>query len=530
MSQPVPAASSGEPPPKNKRTGVWTAAILSAVVIIGAMLLNGRAIEQFLFGYGDIYRFLLYHTPWPEEAVQGAALLIWGSYTVAFTVLSYSAIGRLFVGRPTWRVATIGLLALVAQAPLLFFEASLHESPTPITDLKDLQCFDTRTRGRVMVWYYKGQDGAITLFTNGYGGTWRGQELQPATQDICDLAQARWKASESEAQAKEAAKKAAAAELEKKLAALESTHNFEDGKITMQWKAYPLPFVSEDYSVGMRLISIRTIHQPEGQKANVELALNVCNTGEWKIFDKELHIWYVPDDQSRTVRWKYALKDLPTGGCARYSNQTEIDDISSLSMLAGTLYFSDTSARHLTSTHIADKPVGNAKKSLDLASYAPPPSIPQRQIPSTVPPPASSVVPLSNVPRSTEPCVSGYRYIEHSNSCVVRQALAQPFFVAGTKNNCPLDAIFSDRMGRCVHMSEVGDYTLYFGNVVYLSDQRDAYLYIRSGTIRVHDSANGYNTDNDLFLSDPQVVWVRSGATVVATSNAVKVTIEFEIQ
>jgi hypothetical protein len=391
MGQSIPVQSSGQPPPKNKRTGVWTAAILGAVVIIAAMWLNGRAIGQYLFGYGDIYRFLLYHTKWPEEAVQGAALLIWGSYTVAFTVLSYSAIGRLFVGRPTARVVTIGLLALVAQAPLLFFQAWLHESPTSITDLKDLQCFDTRTKGRVMVWYYKGQDGAITLFENGYGGTWRGQELQPATQDICDLAQARWKASEIEAQSKESAKKAAAAELEKKLAASETIHNFQDGKITMQWKAYVFPFASEDYSIGMKLIAMRTIHQPEGRKANAELALNVCNVGQQGIAESRLHIWYVPDDQSRTVRWKYALKDLPTGGCAHYSDQTEIDDISSLSTVAGTLYFSEISERHLTSMHVADRPIGNTKRPPDSASYAPAvPSAPsghsERPIPTAFPP------------------------------------------------------------------------------------------------------------------------------------------------
>jgi hypothetical protein len=407
MVQPLPVQSSAQPQPKNKRIGVLAAAILGAFVLIAAMLLNGRAIGQYLFGYGDIYRFLLYHTKWSEEAVQGTALLIWGSYTVAFTVLSYSAIGRVFVGRPTWRVATIGLLAIVAQVPLLFFQAWLHESPTSITDLKDLQCFDTRTRGRVMVWYFKDRDGAITLFENGYGGTWRGQELQPATQDICDLAQARWKASENEAQAKEAAKKVMAAELEKKQAALEKTHNFEDGKITMRWKAYVFPFASEDYSIGMKLIAMRTIHQPEGQKANVELALNVCNTGQQGIAERQLHIWYVPDEKSRTVRWHYTLNDLPTGGCARYSALAGIDDIASLSMLAGTLYFSDTSERHLTSTHIADMPVGNAKKTPDLANYAPgAPAAPSGQsdrsipaaFPLSVPPGARPGFPPARIP------------------------------------------------------------------------------------------------------------------------------------
>ncbi|TYL86312.1 hypothetical protein [Bradyrhizobium cytisi] len=378
MSQPMSVQPAGQLPPP-KTPGILAAAIIGAVMIIGALLLNGRAIEQYLFGYGDIYRFLLYHTKWPIEAVQGVALLIWGSYTVVFTVLSYSAIGRVLVGRPTLRVATIGLLALVAQAPLLFLEAALHKSPSPITDLRDLQCFDTRTKGRVTVWYYRDQDGAITLFENGYGGTWRGQELQPATQHICDAAQAKWKASDSEAQLREAARRAAAAEMEKKFAALETTHNFADNtRVTMHWKSVFLVF-SQEFDLGIKLITLRTIHQSETKKGNSELVLNVCNNGEWKIVDQDLHIWYVPDDQSRTVRWQYSLKDFPNGGCNRYSALAEIDDISSLTSLKGTLYFSDTSAKHLISTYIADKPAERPANVAGVPPIGPSASIPAKQ-------------------------------------------------------------------------------------------------------------------------------------------------------
>src|ERR1700722_4270006 len=447
------------------------AVVVGLAVLGGAALLNGRAIEQYLFGYGDIYNFLLYHTKWPEEAVKGAALLVWALYTVAFTVLSYSAIGRVFVGRPTWRSATIGLLAIAAQAPLLFFQAWLHESPTPITDLSELQCFDTRTKGRVVVWYYRGNDGSVILFENGYGGTWRGQELQPATQEICDLAQMRWKASEIESQSKEAAKKAAEAEQERKLAALEKTHNFSDANIAMQWGSYDFPLLYKDNNVGLKLTTFRTISQPKGQKAKAELAFNVCNTGQQGITEGRLYIWFVPDDHTSTLRWSYTLNDLPTGGCGHYAAATEVDDISSLRSLAGTLYFSDTVARHLTSMHVADVPTENAIKAPDLASYAPPAAIPQRQIPTPVPPPDS------------DRCWPGNVFVDRLGRCIP----AAP----GSQNNCPDDHIYITRLSSCLPIRMLGsNYRIYIGNQFTVSGRQRKTIEMLEGAGVVTDASS----------------------------------------
>ena len=495
MNQPIPVQPPGQAPSANKRTGAWAAAIVGAIVIIGAMVLNGRAIEQYLFGYGDIYRFLLYQTKWPVEAVQGFALLIWGSYTVVFTVLSYSAIGRVFVGRPTRRVATIGLLALVVQAPLLFLEAALHKSPTPITDLRDLQCFDTRTKGRVIVWYYKDRDGAITLFENGYGGSWRGQELQPATQDICDQAQAGWKASENEALSKEAERKAAALALDKKLAALESTHNFtESSRVRMQWKAFVFLFSSEEFDLGIRLVTMRTIHQPETKKANAELALSVCNNGEWKIVDQDLHIWYVPDDQSRTVRWKYSLKDLPAPGCAPYTALTEIDDISSLSSIAGTLYFSDTSARQLISTHISNRPAEDVKKAPESASYVPPAAIPQRQIPKPVWMPYS------------DGCLSGSVFVPKLGRCIPA--------AVGSQDNCPDDHIYITSLSSCLPITIGHNYKLYAGNRFTVSAGQKKTIELIEGAALVTDAY----TNQAHFINAGQRIEIYGAATFRAST------------
>lgn len=352
--------------PKTDTCKVLAAGFLALAALALLALVNGRALEQYLFGLSEVRDFLLNQTRWPVETVTATAIVIWAAYTVAFTKLSYTSIASLFAGRPSVTVLAIGFLSIAAQAPLLLIEGWLHEQPFLISDLANLQCFDTRTVGRVTVWYYREASGAINLFEHGYGGSWKGRPLQPATQEICDAAQALWRQKEEQKRIEQEAIKAREdrakeeeqrAKTEKMLARAASikTRNFQSTSVQMPYeRSIPL-FGTTSYSLGITVVLLRTSPGEDPQsKATATLSLNVCNNGQNGINSHALFVWYVPDDQSMTVRWQYPIGELPTGACNHVEASTALDVPNALQAFAGTLFFSIREDQHFASIHVAD--------------------------------------------------------------------------------------------------------------------------------------------------------------------------------
>jgi hypothetical protein len=139
---------------------------------------------------------------------------------------------------------------------------------------------------------------------------------------------------------------------------------------------------------------------------------------------------------------------------------------------------------------------------------------PQRIVP-TPPPPIMKA----------DSCPDGTIYVEHLAGCISGHRRTTNIFVEGTKNNCPDDAIFSDRFGRCIPMYSAGNYTIFAGNIFFISGRRNAYVYVRSGQIQIYNPAVNFNK-----IAGPsnRPIVIRVGATIIGATDSSNIRVEFD--
>jgi hypothetical protein len=143
------------------------------------------------------------------------------------------------------------------------------------------------------------------------------------------------------------------------------------------------------------------------------------------------------------------------------------------------------------------------------------PSPPQLASPFPPPPPVAQI----------DGCPPGTLFVQHLNSCITGHRRTTDIFVPGTKNNCPDDTIFIDRMGHCTPMYSVGNYTISPNDVFYISNRRGAYLYVRSGQLRINYPGVHFNTIQ--FPSD-RPIFIRDGAMIAGIADSSRIRIEFD--
>lgn len=139
---------------------------------------------------------------------------------------------------------------------------------------------------------------------------------------------------------------------------------------------------------------------------------------------------------------------------------------------------------------------------------------PQRIVPS---PPAPIM--------RTDNCPDGTIYVQHLAGCIPGHLRTTTFFVEGTKNNCPDDAIFSDRVGRCIPMYDAGNYTIFAGNLFGISGRRKAYLYVRSGEIRIYSPFVNFNR---IVSAGPTPIVISVGVMITGITDSSSIRVEFD--
>lgn len=145
----------------------------------------------------------------------------------------------------------------------------------------------------------------------------------------------------------------------------------------------------------------------------------------------------------------------------------------------------------------------------------PTPSPPPQRGEPTLPPPAVRA----------DGCPAGTIYVQHRASCFPGHRRTTETFINGTKNNCPDDAIFIDRLSRCIPMYSVGNYRILAGDVFYISDRRDAYVYVRSGQIQIYNPAANFNR---IKPPGDTPTLIRAGAMIAGVADNSSIRVEFD--
>jgi hypothetical protein len=125
----------------------------------------------------------------------------------------------------------------------------------------------------------------------------------------------------------------------------------------------------------------------------------------------------------------------------------------------------------------------------------------------------------------TDSCPDGTIYVQHLSSCIPGHHRTTTFFVEGTKNNCPDDAIFSDRVGRCIPMYDAGNYTIFSGNIFSISGRRKAYLYVRTGQIRIYSPFVSFNR---IVSPGNGPIIISVGVVITGISDSSSIRVEFD--
>ena len=147
--------------------------------------------------------------------------------------------------------------------------------------------------------------------------------------------------------------------------------------------------------------------------------------------------------------------------------------------------------------------------------YTQAPTIQPQRIVPTQPPPIMR----------TDNCPDGTIYVQHLSGCIPGHHRTTTFFVEGTKNNCPDDAIFSDRVGRCIPMYDAGNYTIFAGNLFGISGRRKAYLYVRSGEIRIYSPFVNFNR---IVSAGPTPIIISVGVMITGITDSSSIRVEFD--
>jgi hypothetical protein len=164
--------------------------------------------------------------------------------------------------------------------------------------------------------------------------------------------------------------------------------------------------------------------------------------------------------------------------------------------------------------------LGSLNKSAPPTTY----SAPVYVTPASSPPQHALPVPHPPAVQS-DGCPPGTLFVQHLNNCITGHRRTADIFVGGTKNNCPDDAVFIDRLGRCIPMFSVGTYRIFAGDVFYISGRRDAYVYVRSGQIRISNPA--VNFDKFKYPSDRPTL-IRVGAMITGVGDSSSIRVEFD--
>jgi hypothetical protein len=164
--------------------------------------------------------------------------------------------------------------------------------------------------------------------------------------------------------------------------------------------------------------------------------------------------------------------------------------------------------------------------SLHSPSLPPTYSVPVYVNPN-LPPPSQRIVPAALPPATTQTdgCPPGTLFVQHLAACITGHRRTTALFVEGTKNNCPHDAIFIDRFGRCIPMYSIGNYTLFAGDVFTLSARRDAYVYVRSGQIQIYNPAVRFNK---IASRSDRPTLIRVGAMITGITDSANIRVEFD--
>ncbi len=142
------------------------------------------------------------------------------------------------------------------------------------------------------------------------------------------------------------------------------------------------------------------------------------------------------------------------------------------------------------------------------------PALPQQAVPSSLPPVAQN-----------DGCAPGTLLVWHLDTCIAGHRRTVNIVVPGTKNNCPDDAIFRDRIGRCIPLYSVGNYTIFAGDEFTISGRRDAYVYIRSGQIQIYSAEANFNK---ILSAGNRPVVIHVGAMIKGIADSSSIRIELD--
>jgi peptidoglycan hydrolase-like protein with peptidoglycan-binding domain len=326
------------------------AAIVTIVTTLLILLLQGRAIQVFVFFYDEAARVLSNQLP-PAYVKVGASLVFAGYVVFAF-LLPYSAILRLLHGRRNFRTAAVGFLALAMWVPWYLIQARFESQATLVEDSSEWPgCFETN--GRAKLSYYEPAGGDLLVYYGTPQTNPGGRALGPVTAEICDRALA-----ERNRRNKSATLGKPSVELASR-ETFPGTRKIELPEITLNWTVSSFFSGSQDRKAKIRVQSISGEPSWLFGKAKVTLQISLCNKGETRIEEREtIYIWYVPDKADRTIYWSYSLPVLTTEACTSLSSKVEVGTDPNVEDMVGTFYFS-TDAKFQVKLHFPDNDRSN---------------------------------------------------------------------------------------------------------------------------------------------------------------------------
>jgi hypothetical protein len=164
--------------------------------------------------------------------------------------------------------------------------------------------------------------------------------------------------------------------------------------------------------------------------------------------------------------------------------------------------------------------------------YTPPTPAPRPYLAPAQPAPVPPALPTPAVATPSDAfasqCPSGMGFVFHLNRCIPMHRRAVPIYLPGTKDHCPLDAIYVNRLAFCTPLYDNGTYSLELAEEFFLSGNRMAHLYLRSGYLTIFASSDF----SPLTYSAPHefTLWPGVSVALTAASPSVRIRLEFERQ
>jgi hypothetical protein len=247
-----------------------------------------------------------------------------------------------------WRYSTAQLITAFACWMIVY-------APAPIAlALRDLLtpgvCFDQKS-GHPLKYYTQAADGKITLFDQSGFDPNTGANKLLVTSEICNayaLQNAAGAASDT-AKPHPEPLKAQGARLFSNVAA---DVTWED-RGWFSYSAYGLNVKLQQLNVKPNCWVFCVLPTRSGI-AYLDVVL--CNNGPTGIKDeRKFYVWFVPHSAKTTVRWEYAIDQMPTHACHEFSSTASVEDLSSVSEVVGTFYLSPNNLEAFASLDVAEQ-------------------------------------------------------------------------------------------------------------------------------------------------------------------------------